>query len=449
MALTTAKGLPVDAEFAAGASRKLADELVDIEGRLRRDPDVAAYSRKHGALVPTEPDQVLRFLKHLGRPEVEVVDKKTKAVKFSTDEEVLNAIGAAVPACALILEHRGVAKLKGTYVDPTASGANVCPDGFIRSNYNSMHTVTDRLSSDDPAVQNWPKRKHKWVRAMISAAIKRHGMREVLRWFVALDYGQIEFRVVGMASDDPNLVKYCWTGYDVHKAWAQRLLKVYPEVQDWILREFDEALGKQRVKDGKEFDEDKAILKTLRQEMKNKWVFPQLFGSSTRSCAQSLHLPDHVADDLGGEFWDEFRDVKKWQERVLRGYAKNNYVETLTGVRRRGPTTPNEAINMPIQGTAAAIVKAAMNALSIEAELRDDPELQPSLNVHDDLSTIIADENLESKLPTIARIMCEHRFDFINVPLVVEASVGPNWADLEEVAVYRSDVLFNLKNPYS
>lgn len=454
LVLTTARGLPVDPDFPKEASARMAAELEEIEKRLRRDPDIVAYSRKHGIFSATAPEHMLQLLKDLGRPEIKIEDKRAGTVKYSTDVEVLQSIGGAVPACGLVLEHRGVSKNKGTYIDPVASGKNVCPDGYIRSKYNSLLVVTDRLSADDPAVQNWPKRKHKWVRAMVSVKrveqeyLRRRGAH-MPHWFAALDYGQIEFRVVGMASEDPNLVKYCWTGYDVHKAWAQRLMEVYPGVVDWVLSEFDEDISAQRAKDGKEFDEDKVILKTLRQEMKNKWVFPQLFGSSTHSCAQALHLPDWVAEDLGSEFWDEFRVVKKWQDRVLRGYAEKNYVETLTGARRRGAVTKEEAINMPIQGTAAAIVKRAMTALSVEAELRGDDELQPRLNVHDDLSTILCDDTLEEKLDTIAGIMCQHRFDFINVPLVVEASVGPNWADLKEVKVYRSDALFNLRNPYA
>jgi DNA polymerase I-like protein with 3'-5' exonuclease and polymerase domains/uracil-DNA glycosylase len=435
LALTTAKGLPVDQAFADAAVRRLAGEAAEIEARLRRDEDVAAFSRRYGTFSPTNPDHMVKLLKGLGREEIEVTDKRTGAVSVSTSEDILASIGDAVPACGLVLEHRSVSKLLGTYVKPTADGTNVCPDGMIRSAYNSMATVTDRLSADDPAVQNWPKRKHKWVRGMVSVApVERAtGARH---WFVALDYGQIEFRVVGMASEDPNLVRACWTGYDVHKAWALRLVEIYPEVKDWIVSEFS-------------VDWDEKGIKTLRQEMKNKWVFPQLFGSSMRSCAEALHLPDWAANDLGAEFWDEFRDVKKWHDRIMRGYEKNLYVEALTGTRRRGPMTKNEAINMPIQSTAAAIVKRAMTALSVEAELRGDPELQPSLNVHDDLSTIMADATMEPKIETIARIMCEHRYDFINVPLVVEASVGPNWADLEEVRVYRSDELFGLRNPYA
>lgn len=438
LVLTTAKGLPVDQGFADAASKRLRDEMLEIEGRLRKDPDVRAYERRHGTFSPTNPDHLLQMLKDIGRPEVYVTTRKggVESTKESTSEEILVEIGAEVPACGLVLEHRSVSKLKGTYVDPTASGENVCPDGMIRSSYNSMRTITTRLSADDPAVQNWPKRKHKWVRAMVGTHTRLEASPGK-RWFVALDYGQIEFRVVGMASEDPTLVKYCWTGYDVHKAWALRLVELYPEVKDWVVSE----LG---------VDWDEKGIKALRQEMKNKWVFPQLFGSSTHSCAVALSLPDDVTEDLAAEFWDEFRTVKKWHKKVLDGYSRNLYVETLDGARRGGAMSPNEAINMPIQGTAASIVKRGMDALSRHAEAVGDPELQPSLNVHDDLSTIMQDSDaMAGKIDTMARIMCEHRFDFINVPLLVEASIGPNWADLDEIKVYKSHELFNIRNPYA
>jgi DNA polymerase-1 len=156
-----------------------------------------------------------------------------------------------------------------------------------------------------------------------------------------------------------------------------------------------------------------------------------------------------VATDLGGEFWDEFKGVKKWQQEEVAFYNKHLYVQTLGGFKRRGIMSLNELINLPIQGTAAEIVQAAHIALSELAELNDDPELQPRINVHDDLTFSISDETLEQKIEVIAREMCKVRFDYINVPLIVEASVGARWDQTEEYKVFRSDVLFGTKNPYA
>ena len=155
-----------------------------------------------------------------------------------------------------------------------------------------------------------------------------------------------------------------------------------------------------------------------------------------------------VATDLGGEFWDEFKGVKRWQEETLKFFERHLYVETLGGNRRRGPMSPNEIINMPIQGTAAEIVCEAMCALSERSVVEDNPDIHPILNVHDDLTFDAADITLDANLSIIVAEMCKHRFDYINVPLVVEVSVGPRWSELEEIGVYRSNELFGLPNPY-
>lgn len=425
--MTEAKGLPADLDYARDLEPKLKKQAEDIEAKIRKCPEVKKYSTRFGVFSPTAPEHVVKLIRDIcDREEAKRVDRDGK-VSYSSDEEVLNQIPrTAVPSAHLILEHRGVEKLRGTYLAPVLSGQVISADGLIHSKYSSMEAVTGRLNSYDPNIQNWPRRKHKEIRGIIYAP---RGL------ITAADYGQIEFRVVGMASEDDNLVKYCWTGYDVHGFWAQRMVEVYPSIKDWIVEEFS-------------VDWDAEGMKTLRQESKNKWVFPQLFGSSLRSCADQLHLPDYVAKDLGAEFWDQFPGVKAWQSKLLKSYEKKLYVETLSGRRRRGPMTPNEIINHPIQGTAADIVLEGMNALSERADLFDDIELQPSLNVHDDLSTILADENYQPKVDIIVREMCLPRFDWINVPLVVEVSVGRRWSELKEVAKYRSDELFGHANPY-
>lgn len=435
------RGLEVDFDFVRKLDGEMRDQLRETEKHLLRCAEILDYERKFGRFEPTNTDHVLRLMRDfLRRPEVEREDQD--GVSFTTDEEALAAMPRSeVPSAPLILEHREVSKLHGTYVLPALQKKWVCRDNRIRSKYGSLFVGTGRLQSEDPNAQNFPKRKHKRVRGMVRAGKGR--------WLVPCDYGQIEFRVVGMASGDKNLVKYCWTGYDVHKYWAQRMLDTYAPVQDWILDEFADGRKAGIAKAGKEFDEDAWILKTLRQEAKNKWVFPQLFGSRTESCARNLHLPEDVASDLGGEFWDEFRGVKEWQEDLAKFYDRHLYVETLNGHRRRGAMSLNELINMPIQGTAAFIVQEAQMALDELADATGDDELSPILNVHDDLTFDISDETLEQKIEVIAREMCLPRFDWINVPLVVEVSAGSRWDNAEELRVYRSHELFGTPNPYA
>ena len=426
--LTEAKGLPVDMEYAKRLSADYKAKLATIEKKLSDTSEVRTYERKFGRFIPTNPDHVLKLMRDVcERPEVKTEDSDG-TVRYTTDEKALSQIPASeAPSAALILDHRQLAKLNSTYLEPIITRAIVCPDNRLRSKYSSMVAVTGRLASEDPSIQNWPSRKNKEVRAIVVALGHQ--------WLLSMDYGQIEFRVIGMASEDRNIVKYCWTGYDVHGYWADRLIKIYPKVKDWIVDAF-------------EVDWDEKGRKTLRQEMKNKWVFPLFYGGATTSSAAYLNIPVDVADDLADEFWDEFRGVKTWQQRLLEKYEKTLYVESLGGRRRRGPMTKNEIINCPVQGTANDIVTEAMNVLSEEAELEDDEELQPSLNVHDDLTTIVADAHLEAKMDHMAHVMCKPRFDYINVPLVVEAKVGPNWHDMKEIRVYSSTELFSIPNPY-
>ena len=427
---TEVKGLPVDFEYAEQQKELLTDTLRSVEAKIQRTMEVREYNTRFGVFSPTNPEHVLKLLKEIcQREEIRVEDKRSKAVRYTTDEDALSKIPPKeVPSVPLILEHRGSSKVLGTYVLPIVQRKIVCADGMVRPKYSSMRTVTNRLAAEDPNVQNWPKRKHREIRGIIAS---KKG-----QLMLAADYGQIEFRVVGMASEDPKIVEACWTSYDVHKFWAERIVALYPPVIDYIVETFG-------------IDWDEKGIKTLRQEAKNQWVFPQLFGASIRSCIDNLHLPEWVGEELGGEFWDEFKVTKKWQQKVLNNYEKNLYVETLTGGRRRGPMTKNEIINLPIQGTAADIVLEAMCALSEKAYLEDDPDLQPNLNVHDDLTSIMDESVVNTKMELIAREMCQHRFDFINVPLVVEMQTGRRWHELKEVKVYRSHELFNLPNPYA
>lgn len=425
------QGLPVDFDYVDEWDKKLTQELRQIEQDIKTTPEVRRFTKRYGrTFQPTSSDDVLVLLRDVcGLKEAVQRTETDGRFRWTTDEEALSSISKQdAPSAPLILQHRASAKLLGTYIEPIKSRRIVCPDGKVRTKYSTMEAETGRLASEDPNVQNFPKRKHVEIRGVIYAEDD---------WIVACDYGQIEFRVVGMASEDENLVRYCWTGYDVHKAWAVRMVEVYPRIKDWIVDEFN-------------VDWDEKGLKVLRQEAKNGWVFPQLFGSTTRSCAERLHLPEHIADDLGAEFWDEFQGAKKWQERILRFYDKNLYVETLGGRRRRGPLSKNQIINHPIQGTACEIVVDGMNAVNDMALHEHDLYLLPRLNVHDDLTYFMPDnDQLLERIDKVAKEMCRPRHSYINVPLLVEVSLGPRWSKLKELGVYRSNVIYNTPNPYA
>ena len=429
LVLTQMLGLHPDQGRARELEAKYGAQAAGITDRIMDTPEVKRFGRlKTRRYQPGNDHDVLELMRMLERPEI-MRATRDGGHKLSTDEEALAAMPRdEVPSAALTLELRGVDKLRGTYIRPIIEGKIILPDGLMHTSYSQFTAVSSRLSAEDPAVQNWPKRKHREIRGIVWTP---HG------WvLVSCDLGQIEFRVIGMCSEDEALVRACWTDYDVHGHWAQRMVKLHPRIKDWIVEEFG-------------VDWDEKGLKTLRQESKNGWVFPQFFGAGLDGIATRMHLPDDVASRLDKEFWDTFPGVKRWQSRLLKRYERDLYVETLDGHRRRGPMTRNEIINHPIQGTAARINIDAMCALSERAQLTGDWELHPVLNVHDDLTERMLATSVESKVGVIVEEMCRHRHPWVNVPLLVEVSVGQRWDELREVAKYRSDALFGFPNPYA
>lgn len=416
------RGLHADLEYTQRIHDTLEQEQESAWRILRRCREVVRFEKEVGREFTASDDDVVVLLRDvMKRDEGEREDGG-----YSGDESVLSSIPSSVSiAPEQILALRSVSKLMGTYTkpmlnrDPNKGSVVLHDDGLVHTIYNSMVAVTGRLSAEDPNVHNYPKRKRKEVRGMIVAP---EGFV-----FGACDYGQIEARVIAMASRDRALVDAMWTNYDIHEFWAKRFVHHHPEIKDWIVAEFD-------------VDWDEKGLKTLRQEAKNKWVFPMFFGSSFKSCAKSLHVPEHVAEAVRDEFWDTFAGVLVWQKKLIERYRQTMSVATLTGRLRRGPMSLNEIINTPIQGTAADIFKEAMCRCSERAELEDNPALEPPINLHDDLSFYWPRDTWKRDMEKVVRIMCEPRFDFINVPLVVEVSVSEkHWHDMKPVGIYRSD----------
>lgn len=437
---TELKGLAVDMKMARQLDDQYSEETRRIEAKIRGTDEVLRFERRFGTFSPTSPDHVLQLLRDICKRDEVKLTAYDGTTSESTSEEVLESIPSAeVPSASLILEHRAIAKVHGTYIKPIITGAMLGVDGLIHSKYSTTTAETGRQSSEDPNAQNFPKRKHREVRRVIVP----HSPDYVM---APCDYGQIEFRVIGMASEDENIIKYCWTGYDVHKWWAERMISKYRRIVDHIVTVWAEDFKKARA-GGK--DEEALIIKLWRQEAKNKWVFPMFFGSQVASCAAQLNYPLEILEELADDFWDEFRGVRKWQDKLVSNYERNLYVETLNGRRRRGALSRNQIINHPIQGTAGDIVGDAQARLAERSYREEDPCLQMILNVHDDLTFELPANNWKPYLDDIAAEMCRPVFDWIQVPLLVEASIGPNWADCKEVQVYRSNEIYNLRNPYA
>ena len=415
--LSQMKGVPVNQAEVKKLDAKYAARITKLEQDITELAVVKAFRKQEGRdFSPfSNPDVLGIFNKMLHCRECVVVDKYTKKERLSTDESVLSKIkGKGEPLAKALLALRKANKAKSTYIDPLKTGSEIIyPDGLIHAQFNTIFAETGRLSCNDPNLQNFPKRgaEAKEVRKPIQAP-KGHVI-------LAVDYGQIEARVIAMFTKDKAFCKSLWERYDVHMEWAERIARAYPE----------------RIK-GKQNLTDKKIMKDFRTDVKNQWTFPLFFGASPMSAAGYLKIPENVVRPLYREFWKQFAGVKDWQETQIDFYNKYGYVECLTGRRRRGPLSVNKVLNSPIQGTAAEIVMDAMCRLS---ELND-WELQPEINIHDDLTWVrVPEKKVEQIAEKIITVMLDVPFDWVNVPITVEASVGDNWMEMDEFGAFSSD----------
>lgn len=423
-ALTIAQqnGVPPDMKAAGIQHTALQKEIKSIEAKIQALPAVIELVKDKGVPFKTtsNPQLVTLLRDNLRLKEGWRMEGGVR--KYSTDEKTLNAIKH--PIGPLILEKRSLEKLDGTYVvgccKPDAKdkdlGKMIWDDGLIHTNYNYLRTSTGRLSSDDPNLQNFPMRKHKEVRRIIAAPLG-----EIM---VSVDYGQIEARVIAMASLCPILTEALWEHYDIHMAWTETIAKAHRKAFVKYLKEAK--------------DDTKLAMKLFRSDIKNQWTFPLFFGSPLGAVAAAMQIDESALKPQFNAFWKMFAAVKQWQGRVEEGYRKNGYVQTLTGRRRYEPLSFNEMINSPIQGTASDIVVDSMRELANISYNDKRPHLAARMNIHDDLTFILPKESLEEDLGVIIETMVTPRFDFINVPITAEIKVGPNWADMEELATVES-----------
>lgn len=261
------------------------------------------------------------------------------------------------------------------------------------------------MAKDKANFQNFPNHE---VRSIIVPP-KDHLM-------VSFDYAQLEARLIAMASKDKTFCEAIWKDIDTHKYWARELAKKWPKIAKKIDVDYD-----------------------LRKDMKNGFVFASFYGASTKSIMAHyktlFNVPEEVIITLHEEFWDMYTGVAEWQQSLLKFYAEHGYIVSLTGRRRRAPLKKNEIINFPIQSTASFdICIMAGDRLSLLAYKFQKPQYQYRIQIHDDLTFYLPIATLEEDIEFIAKQMVDPTtYDFINVPLEVEYSVGENWYSLKTI----------------
>ncbi|MBC7611066.1 MAG: DNA polymerase I [Polaromonas sp.] len=381
-------GVLIDAPMLAKQSGELGLRLVQLE--------TEAYEIAGQPFTLGSPKQLGEiFFDKLGMP----VIKKTPSGARSTDEEVLEKLAEDYPLPARLLEHRSLSKLKGTYTDKLAQLA-LPRTGRVHTHYAQAVAVTGRLSSNDPNLQNIP--------------VKTAEGRRVREAFVApggsviasADYSQIELRIMAHISEDEALLRAFTEGIDVHRATAAEVFGVA----------VDEVSSEQR-----------RYAKVIN--------FGLIYGMSSFGLARNLGIETKAAAAYIDKYFQRYPGVKNYMDETRLSAKSKGYVETVFGRRLylpeiNSPNGPRQkgaeraAINAPMQGTAADLIKLSMNAV-LEVLDRENRKTKMIMQVHDELVFEVPEAEVEWVRVEIPRLMAG--VAQLKVPLLAEIGVGANW----------------------
>jgi DNA polymerase-1 len=327
---------------------------------------------------------------------------------YSITAEVLEKLSGVHPIIDLILERRQLTKLKNTYVD--ALPTLVDTRSRVHTQFNQLGAATGRLSSNNPNLQNIP------VRTAQGREIRRAFVAEPGHYLLSADYSQIELRILAHVTQDPALLETFRRDLDIHAATAARLFGV-PLQQ---------------------------VTKNQRRIAKTT-VFGTIYGISAFGLAARTDLSRDEAQRLINGLFETYPGIKRVFDETLQFGREHGYVETLFGRRRyfgrgrdntlvtasgtRRLAAEREAINAPIQGTSADLIKMAMSRLFRELETGG-YQAKMILQVHDELLLEVPDDELDEVRALVAKVM-ESIYPDLSVPLEVEASAGRNWDEMD------------------
>ena len=384
-------GVRLDTDSLKETSQILTARMNDIEQEIYR-----LAGEEFNIASPRQVGEIL-----FGKMKIVEKPKKTKTGQFVTSEEVLQQLRGKSEIVGKILEHRGLKKLLGTYVDALPKLVNP-RTGHIHTSFNQTVTATGRLSSSDPNLQNIP------VRGEDGKEIRRAFVPEEGCLFFSADYSQIELRVMAHLSGDENMQEAFREGYDIHAATAA---KIYHETMDSVTRD-------QRTK-------------------AKRANFGIIYGITVFGLAERLDISRHEATQLIDGYFATFPRVADYMEQAKQTARERGYAETLMHRRRYLPdiTSHNatvrgfaerNAINAPIQGTAADIIKIAMVRI-YDRFKRENLRSKMLLQVHDELNFSVYPDEKEA----VERIVLEEMQGAypLSVPLVADCGWGANWLE--------------------
>lgn len=384
-------GVRLDTDSLKETSQILTARINDIEQEIYR-----LAGEEFNIASPRQVGEIL-----FGKMKIVEKPKKTKTGQYVTSEEVLQQLRGKSEIVGKILEHRGLKKLLGTYVDALPKLVNP-RTGHIHTSFNQTVTATGRLSSSDPNLQNIP------VRGEDGKEIRKAFVPEEGCLFFSADYSQIELRVMAHLSGDENMQEAFREGYDIHAATAA---KIYHETMDSVTRD-------QRT----------------RAKRAN---FGIIYGITVFGLAERLDISRKEAAELIDGYFATFPRVAEYMEKAKAEAREKGYAETLMHRRRYLPdiTSHNatvrgfaerNAINAPIQGTAADIIKIAMVRI-YDRFKRENIRSKMLLQVHDELNFSVYPDEKER----VERIVLEEMQNAypLDVPLVADCGWGANWLE--------------------
>ena len=381
-------GVLIDSKLLAELSAEFGSKMIDIEKR--------AHEQAGQPFNLSSPKQIQEIL--FDKQGLKPV-KKTPGGAPSTDEESLAELALDHPLPKLILEYRGMAKLKSTYTDnlPVMVNRNT---GRVHTSYGQATAVTGRLASTDPNLQNIPIRTAEG-RRIREAFIAPPGAK-----IVSADYSQIELRIMAHISRDESLLKAFAAGEDIHRATAAEIFGLTPQTVDNEQRRYAKVIN-----------------------------FGLIYGMSAFGLARQLDIERSAAQQYMDRYFQRYPGVAEYMRTTREQAREQGYVETVFGrrlwlpeirgsnqARRQG--AERAAINAPMQGTAADLIKLAMIAVQhwlVEEKLASKLIMQ----VHDELVLEVPDAELETVKAGLARLMAG--VAQLAVPLLVEIGAGPNW----------------------
>ena len=386
------EGINIDVPALKEFSLQLQNDIAIVEAEIQ-----SLAGTKFNVSSPKQVGEILfEYLKIIDKP------KKTKTGQYATGEDVLSKLESLHPIVAKILDYRELVKLKNTYVDTLPELVNKTT-GRIHTSFNQVVAVTGRLSSDNPNLQNIPIRTEKG-RQIRKAFIPRDENHILL----SADYSQIELRIVASISGDTNMCEAFRLKKDIHTATAAKVFGV---------------------------NEDE-VTKEMRYKSKSV-NFGIIYGQGAFGLASNLNIPRKEAQDLINNYFKEYGAIKNYMDDTIEFARENGFVKTLLGRKRwlsdinsNNATVRNyaerNAINAPIQGSAADMIKMAM--INIYNELKNNNfKTKMLLQVHDELVFDVYKPELEMVKPIIEKLMREALP--LNVPVEVGIGVGLNWLE--------------------